>query len=55
MVCQDFGGEDAGGFVMWACTWCIACVLAVSREFWDKLLKPYVVVVPEIQEEMIRH
>ena len=55
MVCQGFGGEDAQGFVMWAGTWHVACVLAISREFRDKILKQYVVVVPEIQEEMIRH
>ncbi|KAJ0704936.1 putative protein-serine/threonine phosphatase [Helianthus annuus] len=30
--------EDAGGFVMWAGTWRVGGVLAVSREFGDKLL-----------------
>ena len=52
MVCRGFGGEDAGGFVMWAGTWRVVGVLVVSRAFGDKLLKQFVVVVPEIQEEM---
>uniref|UniRef100_A0A804M8Y5 protein-serine/threonine phosphatase n=1 Tax=Zea mays TaxID=4577 RepID=A0A804M8Y5_MAIZE len=42
--------EDAGGFVMWAGTWRVGGVLAVSRAFGDKLLKQYVVVDPEIRE-----
>ena len=53
MVCQSFGGEDAGGFVMWASPWHVVGVLVVSQEFGDKILKQYVVVVPKIQEEMI--
>ncbi|CAJ2631067.1 unnamed protein product [Trifolium pratense] len=43
--------ERAGGFVIWAGTWRVGGVLAVSRAFGDKLLKPYVVADPEIQEE----
>ncbi|XP_028799472.1 probable protein phosphatase 2C 11 isoform X1 [Neltuma alba] len=45
--------EQAGGFIMWAGTWRVGGVLAVSRAFGDKLLKPYVVADPEIQEEEI--
>lgn len=45
--------EQAGGFIIWAGTWRVGGVLAVSRAFGDKLLKPYVVAEPEIQEEVI--
>ncbi|PIA28526.1 hypothetical protein AQUCO_06900060v1 [Aquilegia coerulea] len=45
--------EKAGGFILWAGTWRVGGVLAVSRAFGDKLLKPYVVADPEIQEEEI--
>ncbi|VAI55401.1 unnamed protein product [Triticum turgidum subsp. durum] len=42
--------EEAGGFVMWAGTWRVGGVLAVSRAFGDKLLKQYVVADPEIKK-----
>ncbi|XP_057468802.1 probable protein phosphatase 2C 11 isoform X2 [Actinidia eriantha] len=45
--------EQAGGFIIWAGTWRVGGVLAVSRAFGDKLLKPYVVAEPEIQDEEI--
>ncbi|KAL1557094.1 protein-serine/threonine phosphatase [Salvia divinorum] len=45
--------EKAGGFIVWAGTWRVGGVLAVSRAFGDKLLRPYVVAEPEIQEEEI--
>ncbi|XP_031259139.1 probable protein phosphatase 2C 11 isoform X2 [Pistacia vera] len=45
--------EEAGGFIIWAGTWRVGGVLSVSRAFGDKLLKPFVVAEPEIQEEEI--
>ncbi|CAG7872079.1 unnamed protein product [Brassica rapa] len=45
--------ENAGGFVMWAGTWRVGGVLAVSRSFGDRLLKEYVIADPEIQVHMM--
>mmetsp|Transcript_561 Transcript_561/g.1674 ORF Transcript_561/g.1674 Transcript_561/m.1674 type:complete len:329 (+) Transcript_561:344-1330(+) len=40
--------EQAGGVVVWAGTWRVGGVLAVSRAFGDRLLKKYVVAEPDI-------
>ncbi|GKU89143.1 hypothetical protein SLEP1_g3325 [Rubroshorea leprosula] len=41
--------ENAGGFIMWAGTWRVGGVLAMSRAFGNRMLKPFVVAEPEIQ------
>ncbi|KAG6488077.1 probable protein phosphatase 2C 52 [Zingiber officinale] len=45
--------EDAGGFVIWAGTWRVGGVLAMSRAFGNRLLKQFVVAEPEIQEQVV--
>ena len=45
--------EEAGGIVVWAYSWRVMGVMAVSRSIGDKLYKQYVISDPEIKQHVL--
>ena len=45
--------EEAGGAVIWAGTWRVSGVLAVSRAFGDRPLKKYVISTPDVSSRSL--
>ncbi|KAL6778749.1 putative protein phosphatase 2C 13 [Auxenochlorella protothecoides] len=45
--------EGSGGSVVWAGTWRVGGVLAVSRSFGNRLMKEFIIPHPEIREDIL--